>query len=196
MIAAGLDLSLTGSGIVLVQTAGPYPAPIARQRLSLDRIGSKATGPTITERSRRLRAQAAQIITAVCAWGPPDLVAVEDLPTGMTASGSVHDRAGLWWLVMARLDANGVPCVHVQPTQLKQHALGKGSGKGTDKDYVLSAVIRRYGHLITRDAISNDEADALILADMAARRLGHPLVDLPATHLRAMGTVPWPSTTT
>ena len=57
---------------------------------------------------------------------------------------------------------------------------------------MLSAVIRRYGHLITRDAISNDEADALVLADMAARRLGHELVELPATHLRAMGTVPWP----
>lgn len=191
MIAAGLDLSLTGSGVVLVQwDHGDH----RQHRVGLDRIGSKPTGRSIHERSARLRGQAAQIVNAVCTWGVPDLVAVEDLPTGMTASGSVHDRAGLWWLALARLDANGVPCVQVQPSQLKQHALGKGSGKGTDKDYVLSAVIRRYGHLIQRDAISNDEADALILADMAAHHLGHPLVELPQTHLRAMGTVPWPTT--
>jgi crossover junction endodeoxyribonuclease RuvC len=195
VIACGLDLSLTGSGIVLVQSVDRMDALGGgrQQRVALDRIGSKATGRSIAERSLRLRGQTVQIIDAVCAWGTPDLVAVEDLPTGMTASGSVHDRAGLWWMVMARLDANGVPTVQVQPTQLKQHALGKGSGKGTDKDYVLSAVIRRYGHLIARDAISNDEADALILADMAAHHLGHPLVDLPATHLRAMSTVPWPT---
>lgn len=192
MIAAGLDLSLTGSGIVLVQTLLPPDAPHTRVRL--DRIGSKPTGRSIRERSARLRGQTAQIIDAVCAYGAPALVAVEDLPQGIKASGSVHDRAGLWWLVLARLDANGVPCVQVQPSQLKQHALGKGGGAGTDKDYVLSAVIRRYGHLIARDAISNDEADALVLADMAARHLGHALVDLPQTHLRAMGTVPWPTT--
>jgi crossover junction endodeoxyribonuclease RuvC len=196
VIVCGLDLSLTGAGVAIVQwvTATHGPSATHQSRMTLDRIGSKACDRSITERSLRLRRQANQIIEATCAWGTPDLVAVEDLPTGMTASGSVHDRAGLWWLVMARLDANGVPCVQVQPTQLKQHALGKGSGKGTDKDYVLSAVIRRYGHLIARDAISNDEADALILADMAAHHLGHPLVDLPATHLRALGTVPWPTT--
>lgn len=193
VIAVGLDLSLSGAGIVRVKV-NPNASP--RPWLDLDRIGSKPCDRTISQRSRRLRVQTNLIVQKVCAWGVPDLVAVEDLPTGMTASGAVHDRAGLWWLVIARLDANGVPCVQVQPTQLKQHALGKGSGKGTDKDYVLSAVIRRWGHLIERDAISNDEADALILADMAARRLGHPLVDLPETHLRAMGTVPWPDTTT
>lgn len=188
MIAVGLDLSLTGAGVVLVQWSH------GEHRVGLDRIGSKPCDRSIAERSARLRGQAAQIIDATCAWGTPDLVAVEDAPQGMKTSGAVHDRSGLWWLVMARLDANGVPAAVVQPSQLKQHALGKGSGKGTDKDYVLSAVIRRYGHLIARDAISNDEADALILADMAARRLGHDLVDLPQTHLRAMGTVPWPTT--
>lgn len=189
MIAGGLDLSLSGAGVALVNTSVPMgPAT----RVLLHRIGSKPTTPHVADRSRRLRRQAAEVIEAVCAHGVPSMVAVEDMPQGMKTSGSTTDRAGLLWLVLARLDANGVPCVFVQPSQLKQHALGKGSGPGTDKDYVLSAVIRRYGHLIERDAISNDEADALILADMAARHLGHPLVDLPQTHLRAMGTVPWP----
>jgi hypothetical protein len=119
MIVAGLDLSLTGSGVVLVTTLpgwGGSDAPTLR--VDLERIGSKPTGRSIAERSLRLRVQANRIIAAVCTWGPPDLVAVEDLPTGMTASGSVHDRAGLWWLVLARLDANGVPAVQVQPSQV------------------------------------------------------------------------------
>lgn len=190
MIAAGLDLSMGGAGIALVNTAVPVgPAT----RVLLHRIGSKPTGRSIPERSARLRGQAAQIIDAVCAHGAPALVAVEAPLMGGKQSGSSHDRSGLWWLVLARLDANGVPCVEVVNSQLKQHALGKGSGAGTDKDFVLSAVIRRWGHLIQQDAISNDEADALVLADMAARRLGHVLVDLPASHLRAMGTVPWPT---
>lgn len=176
-------MSLGGTGVAVA--CPPEP-------LYLTRIGSPPTSRSLADRSSRLRLQADAVVRAVCIRGLPDLVAVEAPLMGMRSTGSSHDRSGLWWLVLARLTGNGVPCVEVINSQLKQHALGKGSGKGTDKDYVLSSVIRRWGHLIDQPAISNDEADALVLADMVARHLGHALVELPQTHLRAMGTVPWP----
>ncbi|GMA22268.1 hypothetical protein GCM10025864_44320 [Luteimicrobium album] len=54
---------------------------------------------------------------------------------------------------------------------------------------MLAAVIRRHP---TVDITGNDEADALILAAMGARHLGHPIDDVPATHLAAMNGGQWP----
>jgi crossover junction endodeoxyribonuclease RuvC len=118
-----------------------------------------------------------------------DIVVIES-PAYGSVTGHMHDRSGLWWLVCARLTANGIPVVEVTPQQLKMYALGKGGGAGTGKDAVLASVIRRYP---TVDITSNDTADALVLAAMGARHLGHPIEsDLPALHLRAMAKLAWP----
>lgn len=119
------------------------------------------------------------------------LVAVEDLYMG-PGTGAQLDRAGLWWIVVNSLCTQGVPVAVVTNNHLKMYAVGKGGGKGTDKDHILAAVIKRYPSV---DVTSNNTADALVLAAMAARHLGWPIeTDLPATHLRALQAVAWPTT--
>jgi hypothetical protein len=99
----------------------------------------------------------------------------------------MHDRSGLWWLVVNGLFANDVPVVEITPNQRAKYATGKGTD---DKDKVLAAVIRRYPDV---DVTGNDVADALALAAMGRRRLGRPLEEsLPKPNLEVMDKVRWP----
>lgn len=191
-VAVGLDLSLTGSGIVRItldrhdRPAFGVPTPQVRHR----RLSSDTAGQDVAARSRRLRRLAAHVCEEVMVDGPPGLVLVEQPAYGQ-AGGAVHDRSGLWWLVIARLTLLELHVAEVPPAQLKMYALGVGKG---GKDEVLSAVIRRYGPLVP-DLHSNDEADALVLAAAAWHKLtGAPLVPLPATHTRTLDRIRWPST--
>lgn len=183
MIVVGVDLSLTSTGLARIHSDG---------RVEVARHRTKPTGDDIRSRSLRLRRIAATV-TRSCAGA--SLVCIEGPTYGMKGEQGAHDRAGLWWLVAARLDAMDIPVVEVSPTTVKVYATGKGGGPDASKDAVLAAVIRRY---IDRVEVSgNDEADALILAAMAARHLGFPVErSLPQTHLRALLAVRWPTTNT
>lgn len=180
----GLDLSLTSTGLAATGTTNgiPYAA--------VDRITTKPTGDNIRARTARLN----HIVDAVHGWvaADTDLVVIEG-PALATRSAHTHDRSGLWWLVINRLIANDHPVVIVPPSSRAKYATGKGNAA---KDAVLAAVVRRYPDT---DVTGNDEADALILAAMGARALGHPIetggVDgLPKTHLDAMTKIAWPAT--
>ena len=132
-----------------------------------------------------------ELAHALFVWSDDaDLVVVEGPSLGSTTPYT-WDRAGLWWLVVARLTANGIPVAEVSPSTLKTYALGKGSGKGTGKDAVLANAVRRYEDHAPELA-NNNEADALLVADMGARRLGRPLTELGHTHTRALAAVRWP----
>lgn len=187
MRVTGLDLSLTGSGVAqIVDSPLSSLGPQTRVR----EFGSRSVDQhRIAARAARLRSVAAPVIQA--ARGS-DLVVIEDLYMGSGTGGQL-DRAGLWWTVVNSLDAAGTPIIVVTNNHLKMYAVGKGAGKGTDKDYVLAAVVRRYP---TVPVQSNNTADALVLAAMGARHLGCIIdPDLPETHLRAMKAVHWPATT-
>lgn len=188
MKVTGLDLSLTGSGVVTVETA---EAPgVSAFRAAVDEFGTGPTATDLSARGHRLRSVAAPVLRA--ARGS-DLLVIEDLYMGSGTGGQL-DRAGLFWLVVATLTHEGYPVALVTNNHLKMYALGRGAGKGTDKDYVLAAVVRRYP---TVNVQSNNTADALVLAAMGARHLGYPIdPDLPESHTRAMRAVHWPSTTT
>lgn len=123
-----------------------------------------------------------QIVTT---WTPgAALVAVEGPSYGSTGRGQ-HERAGLWWMVVCALRTHGIPVAVIPPSSLKKYATGRGVG---DKDDVLLAVARRFDWF----AGKNDEADALVLAAMAADHLGQPMADMPATHRAALERVEWP----
>lgn len=215
MRVTGLDLSLTGSGVATIDTAavcpldggtittsgGRHPARCIKAvcryvgtgdntpRVTMEEHGSKPLGDNLPARGARLRDIAGPVLRACHGAG---LVLVEDLYMGAGTGGQL-DRAGLWWIIVNSLTARGTPVIAVTNNHLKMYALGKGGGKGTDKDYVLAAVIRRYPAVNVQ---SNNTADALVLAAMGARHLGSPLeTDLPETHLRAMKAVHWPATT-
>lgn len=200
----GLDLSLTATGLARVETGaganvvGLHGKPIIPATVEVRRIGSKAPAhkkgdppPSIGSRSLRLRRLAGQI-TEQCAGA--DLVVVEG-PSYASEGAGTWDRAGLWWLVVARLTGAGLNVVEVPPSNVKMYALGKGGGAGTGKDEVLAAVIRRYLPVV--EVPGNNEADALVLAAMGARFIGAPIEPggtIPAANAKALTAVRWTTT--
>ena len=199
MIVVGLDLSLTGAGVAIIQSGGhstgndPLP-PLCK--VSTFGYGLPATAP-LSVRGGRIERVADQVME--CLLSPaeesfgvaplgPDLVAIEDMPYGASGAGTI-DRSALWWRVVNRLLRLDVPVVQVNVSTLKIYATGKGTKVG--KDEVMLAVARRYpGAPIT----NNNEADAFGLAAIAARLIGQPIEpSLPQTHLRAMDKLVMPN---
>lgn len=190
-LVVGLDLSLTSTGVARVTVAehesGPPAVTLHRLQSSSPKRHRDDPPPTLVQQSLRLRKMAGDIYDLAA---PADLVLIEGPAFGSHSAGT-WDRAGLWWLVVARLTGTGRRVVVVNPSHLKQYALGKGSGKDTDKDHVLAAVVRRY-HWVEVDG--NDAADALVMAAMGARFVGFPIEPegtLPSTHQRAMKGPRW-----
>lgn len=176
-----LDLSLTSTGMAHGDTRSGVPPQVSRV------VSKPPRHVTLDTRSRRLRTLAGGI-TERCAGA--DLVLVESPTYSGKTTGSAHDRAGLWWLVVGRLTGAGLNVVEVELHAIKMYATGRGNA---DKDAVLAAVIRRYPHV---EVTGNDEADALTLYAMGARFTGAPMErDLPKTHLRGMDRVAWTPTT-
>lgn len=177
-VIIGLDLSLTSTGLARINDG----------EVTLRRVQSKpppAARVTLASRSLRLRKIAGEVFD-YCTGA--DLVVVEG-PSYASDSGAAHDRAGLWWLILARLTGQGYNVVEVPPTLVKQYATGKGNAP---KDAVLAAVVRRYPHV---NVDQNDVADALVLAAMGARFTRQPIDgDLPQTHTRALARVKWTPT--
>lgn len=169
-LVAGVDLSLTSTGIALSTGL-------------LRRITSKgAAGDGLNERSARLSSLADQVVLAVA---DAELVVIEG-PSYASQGGSAHDRSGLWWLVVANLRDRGVDVVEVTPNGRAKYATGTGTAA---KGKVLAAVVRRFAGW---DVDDDDVADALVLCAMGADAAGHPLVEMPAAHRAALRAVAWP----
>lgn len=177
----GLDLSLTGAGVGVLDydMADNTMLPAV---YTFGRGGHKAD--TYAERYERIEELTLEIENVVrrLEW-VPRLVAIEEMPYGATST-SAFDRAGLWWSVYRMLDRQGIAVLGVNVAKVKRYALGKGSGKGTDKDQVMAAAIRRYPEV---PISNNNESDAWILTMIASRMIGEPYEkDLPATHTAAL----------
>lgn len=180
MRIVGLDLSLTATGVAVLDPIG------VRETCEQHTLTSKGRKDAdLEDRCQRLALIDERIHELAI---PADLVVVEGPSFGQARQGGQHDRAGLWWQVVARCLNDGVMVVEVPPSLVKKYATGKGNA---GKDEVLAAVVRRYSDCPTAN---NNEADALVLAAMGARHLGHPIEEsLPAVHLAAMDKVQWPA---
>jgi Holliday junction resolvasome RuvABC endonuclease subunit len=165
----GLDLSLTSTGIARL------------------RPGHTPEVATLTPGNRTGHKRLAWLLAAITyRTAKADLVTIEGPSYGST-TGNQHERAGLWWLVAHHLWAAGIPYVVIAPAQLKRYAAGKGNAA---KDQVLAAVIRRYSGV---PVSGHDQADALILAAMAADHYGRPIAPVPQANRAALTTVRnWP----
>lgn len=178
-VVLALDLSLTSTGYAV-----SGDGHITRTG-TLTSSGHK--GDSLVTRWERLNALGAGVM-GLYAGHAPDLVVVE-APSFGSKTGAQHDRSGLWWLIVNRLLAEG-PVAQVPPSSRAKYATGKGNAS---KDAVLTAVVRRYQHLVEADIDSNDVADAIALAAMGSRHLGEAVEpSLPATHLDAMAGAEWP----
>ena len=177
MNVIGIDLSLTCTGIAI----------ITQDEVTTQRITSKGkTDATLEQRTIRLHNLALDISNTV--WDSQPALVLIEAPAFSRSNPGMHDRSGLWWMTVQMLDSLVV--VEVTPGSRAKYATGRGNAS---KDDVLSAVVRRY---LSVDVNGNDEADALILAAMGARHLGHPIEEsLPKSHLLAMDGVHWPDAT-
>lgn len=175
MKIVGLDLSLTSTGLALIVDG------IA----DVLRFTTATAGADTTARHRRLK----RIADEVHEWcTAADLVVIEGPSYGSTTPHQ-HDRSGLWWLAVHRVLDAGLPLAVVPPSSRARYATGKGNAP---KDAVLAAVVRRYPAV---DVTGNDQADALLLAAMGARRLGHPIDTVPKLCLTAIDGAAWPPET-
>lgn len=166
---AGLDISLTGTGIA---TAG-----------GTTRVPTKGhRRDSLAARRNRIKLIADVVVTEV---GDVDLAAVEGPVSYSQPGGSTWDRAGLWWQVVDRLIGRDIPVAVIPPTCRAKYATGSG---GAPKAAVLEAAQRRYGAILASD----DEADALILRAMGLHFLGQPLADVPPGHGVALVGCQWP----
>lgn len=171
----GIDLSLTSTGLadshgttLRIKPKPPAGDDLAGQIDRLNRICSDVAGFI------DLRDDDGTYDLA-------DLVVIEGPAYSRALGAGFHGNAGMWWAAARVAWAASEGAVLIVPPNLRaMYATGSGSA---GKDEVLAAAVRRYP---TFDITGNDVGDAVILAAIGARMLGHPIDDLPKTHLRAL----------
>lgn len=161
----GIDPSLTSTGLAQIQSGECHTA----------RVTSKAPPTHLKDdwnlRDERLTGLVRSVLsycrhTAV----PTSTLVVMETPAYSKIAGHSHDRSGFWWRLFSELRAQGFTMYPLTPQHRMKYATGKGNAQ---KDIVLAAAIRRYPWL---EITGNDVADAVILADIAARLDGQPLL--------------------
>jgi len=190
VIIAGLDLSLSSTGVAIIDTDRHLGFKVFR-------IRSAGTGKRGAETllSRQIRLQNIEDQAAkIWATYLPDVVFVEQ-PVLSSASAYGHDISGNWWRNVSRIYGYGIPVVEVGNQKVKIYATGSGATSGpnkVEKKHIIAAVQdnSRYGSALARqvDGEGSDVCDAFILAALGARLIGQPveLTTLPFTHVRAM----------
>jgi Holliday junction resolvasome, endonuclease subunit len=167
----GLDLSLTGTGVAVLDEGGIHTAL----------IGSKGkTTDTLAMRADRLASLKERITNLI----PDGAFIVIEQPSYGSTTGSQHDRSGLWWLVNDWLHPYH-QVTEVAPGTLKKYATGKGDA---GKDEMLAAAIRRYPDA---EISNNNVADAMHLLAMGARYVGQPLEADTVKIVEAMAVPRW-----
>jgi Holliday junction resolvasome RuvABC endonuclease subunit len=166
---AGLDISLTGTGISTLGGTTRIPTKGRRK-------------DTLLERNARLKHITSRVLEEV---GDVHLACIEGPVGYATPGGSTWDRGGLWWRIVAALLERDIPVAVISPTSRAKYATGNG---GSRKTAVLEAAQRRYGAVLESD----DEADALILRAMGLHWLEQPLAEVPDGHRAALAGCQWP----
>lgn len=144
----GLDLSLTGTGVVVLNAKGH----------TAHTIKSKPAGDTPTHETRRLLGIRDSIMEKMP--GDAAIVAVEGLAYMARNTTALVQLAGLNYMVREFLMRTGCPFVIVPPSTLKKYATGKGN---CEKSMVLLKVYENFGVSMKND----NEADAYVLAHIA-----------------------------
>lgn len=166
---AGLDISLTGTGIATL--GGTTRVPTKGRRAD-----------SLLERNARLKHITTRVLEEV---GDVQLACVEGPVSYATPGGSTWDRGGLWWRIVAALLERDIAVAVIAPTARAKYATGNGASR---KTAVLEAAQHRYGAVLETD----DEADALILRAMGLHWLDQPLAEVPDGHRAALAGVQWP----
>src|SRR5699024_6907914 len=132
MTIAGIDLSLTRTGVALVRS------PERVETYTVVSKPPKTRTETLRSRCDAKATIAAEVLDTV---GGAELVGIEPPAYGIRNAGKVHDRSGLWWRIVAALEQRGVSVVEVSPPSRMMYATGKGNA---GKDLVLVTTAATY----------------------------------------------------
>lgn len=144
---AGLDLSLTGTGMVILDNGSV---------MSKKLIKTKPTLKTPLAEIIRLLTIKAEI-TKELERVNPDLVLIEGMAFSVRQTTAVMQLAGLNYMVREYLAIKKIPFVIVAPTTLKKFIIGKGVGP---KDLMMLEVYKNFGVSF----LDPDTCDAFALA--------------------------------
>lgn len=156
IISVGLDLSLTGTGIVVLNDG-----KIVKQQL----IKSKPVpdGKPIDE-VKRIRKIVEQI-EVITGEYKPTIAVIEGLAFMVRNATALVQLSALNYMTRAMLMDHNVPFVIVAPTSLKKFVTGNGAAK---KDVMLIETFKRWGVTILDD----NECDAYALSQVGLALLG------------------------
>lgn len=181
MRVIGLDLSLTSTGIAVIENG------VIVDTHNVKSSGKKGDGyPEFMERIYNLNSSLSFLLSNLGLYDA-DLVVIE-APSHGSKFGNPHERAGLWWKTYERCWASSIPVATVAPTTRAKYITGSGKA---DKKEVLDAARATYG---ASNIPNHDIADAVGLAAMASRAMGFPVeADVTDAQLSAFNAVKWPS---
>ena len=148
MKTLGLDLSLTATGICLLEDGNV---------VLLDTIKSKPSGKTPTEELTRLQKIVSDIEDVVVDHEDIDVVCIEGLAFMARNTTALVQLSGLNYLVRNMLHEYRKRFVIVQPTSLKKFATGSGA---SPKDVVILSTYKRFEQTI----LDNNQCDSFVLA--------------------------------
>lgn len=143
----GLDLSLTGTGVVILENG-----KFVKRHL----IKSKPSGDLPLSELRRIK-KIVEEIEMIVAEGIPNVAVIEGLAFMVRNATALVQLSALNYMVRDMLDRYKVKFVIVAPTSLKKFITGSGASK---KDVMLMETFKRYGVSILND----NECDAYGLA--------------------------------
>lgn len=191
----GIDPSQTAAGVAIL--AGS-PTDTSRPVL-LREVGDQGhrTDPW-TKRARRIGAQKRRVIDLLDHFKleHPDIhyqLAVVEGPAYANRLPSQFDRAGVFWGIIAALDARNILIAVINPVYRAMFATGRGNG---DKKLVVSEIKALWSaHAVH---ITNDNrADSLALATMGAMQLGWQMPFTPRRrHVENIAKCDWPNLVT
>lgn len=151
----GLDLSLVGTGLVVLQDG-----KIIKQRL----IKSKPSGDKPVDEVKRIR-KIVEEIELLVGETTPTIAVIEGLAFMARNSTALVQLSALNYMTRALLMDYNVPFIIVAPTSLKKFITGNGASK---KDVMLIETFKRYGVTILDD----NENDAYGLAQIGLALTG------------------------
>ena len=143
----GIDLSLTGTGVVTIGKNGEYTEQLIRSK------PPKVKNPT-TEIQRITK------IRDDIELGDAELAAIEGISFMSRNTTSTSQLSGLNYMVREKLIKAGIPFIIVAPSSLKKFVTGKGN---SGKDIMMLETYKRWDVSITNDNI----CDAYGLARLA-----------------------------
>jgi len=142
----GLDLSLTGTGVIVLKEGKLDCEQLIKSKPSSDR-SYKAE----TLRLMKIRDQIAEIADTK----EPTLALIEGLAFAIRSTTALVQLAGLNYLVREMLVERNIPFIIVSPTTLKKFITGSGTAK---KDVMLLETFKRYGISFADDNLADGYA--------------------------------------